>query len=520
MTSRVDEQAQPKHLRSVAERLNIFQDVEAREQAFEHHARDLTNNLFILLRAAGFYDLENQALEQPYELFLRSVSGLYELVRASIIMRLSDGNFFVNRRQVKVDFSTFQNTRYLIKIFDFLEINELTFEPEISKGDLKQLLTTFVRLVRDKRGHFRDTLIPNITARKLKIGEVHSLLTAREGPKQVASWYAKTTFVTQHYYHDTAHGRVPEYALLKRSLLELIELPIQSTPLLGSLHLLSASEEIGGVVAIQSVEAAGLTQVIAEALQLPPEDRLTLATAAVQLFQGWTLLRDHPVDYASTGSTKEIFERLESPRADLKVRRNEIIRTLLNLGGINESVLQRIMITFEAQRSIKNRDDHATSRAKRSYPSEVKSLHHQIDSEGYPRGLSRSFLSDIVYGAHLFASERRLRGSDEAMRALRSASLLDEVKQGFFQTLGAYPPSTPVEMTDGSYAIVTQCYGDQVRQVVPVTRGTDLHQMRCAEPVQLRPTSPVQVKRSLTSAEQATHLSRDCVRALIFSHPT
>ena len=110
-TSFSGNQTQTQQLHSVAERLNVFQDLEARERTFEQCARDITNHLFILFRSAGLYDLDNQALDQPFEAFLRSINVLYELLRSPVTLRMNDGNFFVNRRQVKVDFSTFQNTR-------------------------------------------------------------------------------------------------------------------------------------------------------------------------------------------------------------------------------------------------------------------------------------------------------------------------------------------------------------------------------------------------------------------------
>ena len=103
----------------------------------------------------GLYDLDNQALDQSFNSLLQSISGLYDLMKSRIAIRLNDGNFFVNRRLVKVDFSTFQNTRYLIKIFDFLDINELNFEPQIKRSDLKQLLTAFVRVVKEKKNNLK-----------------------------------------------------------------------------------------------------------------------------------------------------------------------------------------------------------------------------------------------------------------------------------------------------------------------------------------------------------------------------
>ena len=48
-----DQQLGNQKLRSVAEKLNTFQSLEGREEVFDQLSRDLTNNLFILLRAAG-----------------------------------------------------------------------------------------------------------------------------------------------------------------------------------------------------------------------------------------------------------------------------------------------------------------------------------------------------------------------------------------------------------------------------------------------------------------------------------
>ena len=104
------------------------------------------------MRSASLYDLDNQALDQPYENLLNTVHKIYEIVKTNVQVRLMDGQFFVNRKQVKVDFSTYQNTRSLIKIFKHLDVNELLIQPEIERAHFKDMLHAFVDVVQHQKG--------------------------------------------------------------------------------------------------------------------------------------------------------------------------------------------------------------------------------------------------------------------------------------------------------------------------------------------------------------------------------
>ena len=129
----------PQELRSVAGRLNALQDLDGRDAKLNELSQKFTNTVFILLRSAGLYDLDNKALDQPYDEALRLVSELYALLREPLSLRALEGNVFLNRRQVKLDFSTFQNVRALIKAFEHLGVNELFVEPEVTRADLAAL---------------------------------------------------------------------------------------------------------------------------------------------------------------------------------------------------------------------------------------------------------------------------------------------------------------------------------------------------------------------------------------------
>ena len=496
---------------SVADRLNVFQSLEDRAQNFESLSRDLTNNLYILLRSAGLYDLDNQALDQPFESLLGSVSGLYELLKSDISIRLSDGNFFVNRRLVKLDFSTYQNARYLIKIFEFLEVNELCFKPTLSRSDLKQLLTAFVHLLKEKKNNFKDLNLPNIEARKLKIGEIHPLLQANTPTEEVAAWYATACFVTQNFYQDAAEGRAPQHSLLKRTVLNLIEFPTRQLSLLGRLDFLTESVERGELLFVHSVEAAGVTALITSTISLSDNLRLATTTAALQLFQGWSLLKEDQIKYNDPRAVKLIFEALEHPRERLTESRNEITRALLDLGGVSESVIQRIMITYEAQRGQVSQWYSGQETGGLSRPSRAIR-----GSRLYDSGLSKSFLTDIVYGAHLYCHLRRHHTPSKVWSIFKESGLSAEVEQVFYQSFGACPIGSRVELNNGKFALVTASSGDDVEEVVIVNGGHNPLKARAVERLAIRSTSPVQVERLITDP-QDKNLSYETARALIFS---
>lgn len=498
-------------IRSVADRLNVFQDLESKQESFDQLSRDLTNNLFILLRSAGLYDLENQALDQPFESLLNSISGLYEILKTHISIRMNDGNFFVSRRLVKLDFSTYQNARYLIKIFDFLDINELSFDPAISRGDLKQLLTGFVRVVKEKKNNFKDLKIPHIESRKLKVGEVHPLLKAKNGSEAIASWYATACFVTQNFYKDTHEGRSPQHSLLKRTVLDLIEFPSRQQPLLSRLDLLAENSSRGDILFIHSVEAAGITALISDTLALSPELKLALATAALQLFQGWSLLEDNQIAYNDPKALHKVFTALESPRDTLTEVRNHIVRSLLDLGGVSESVIHRIIVTFEAQRGRESQWSSSSDHQVYARPSRAIK-----NSTLYRNGLTRSFLTDIVYGAHLYCFLRRQHTVTDTWVAFKKANLASEVVDVFYQSIGAYPYGTRVELNNGKQAIITQCAGDIVEGIAIIKGGGHPLKAHVEDRMELRSTSPIKVEHIIDDADHHL-LNRETARALLFS---
>jgi len=487
-------------LQSVAGRLNALQALDARDQKLNGLSQELTNMLFILFRSAGLYDLENQALDQAYDGMLKAVGSFYELTRSAVAMRVIEGNVFINRRQVKLDFSTFQNVRALVKIFAFLDINELSFEPELTRADLAALLRAFVRIVRDRQGSIRDEALEHIRPKKLKIGRVHKLLLADGLAERVCAWYAVALSDTRAFYLDAAEGRVPPFSMLKRVAQSLVDLPPSCAPLLSCLQLL-APEEARGSLTQQSVEAAGLCVSLSSALELGPEVTSTLAGAALQLYQGWTLI-DHGIKVGERSGGERLLDLLETGAREgtLVEARQQLTRKMLELGGVNEAMIERVVMIYEAQSSSQRR----ATRRDAGRPSKASS-----GRELYTGGLTHGLLTDLVIGAHLFAQRRAERGPAEAARLLSASALSPLALKAFELALGPHPVASAVTLSDGGLALIYQTKHGAPTQLLRVQRREA--KLEAGELLTLRPTSPIQISGEAT-------LEPSLIAPLIFSH--
>ena len=111
-------------------------------------SRKLVNYLFVLMRSAAMHDLENEALNRPLEQMSDTLAQCFSGGLDKVEIALLDGNFFINGRLLQLDFSTFENTRYLRKISEYLDIAEISFSSVPSSIDLRALLDAFVRVLR------------------------------------------------------------------------------------------------------------------------------------------------------------------------------------------------------------------------------------------------------------------------------------------------------------------------------------------------------------------------------------
>ena len=82
-------------------------------------SRRIVNHLFVLLRSTAMHELSNDALSTPLAKMIEVVGIFFQKGADAVDVSLIDGNFFINGRLLQLDYSTFENTRYLKRIFEF-----------------------------------------------------------------------------------------------------------------------------------------------------------------------------------------------------------------------------------------------------------------------------------------------------------------------------------------------------------------------------------------------------------------
>ena len=126
------------------------------DEASLEQSRALINHIFVLMRSAAMHDLSNEALVRPFSQLRESLEGYFERSADSVEVYLVDGNFFINGRLLHLDFSTYENTRHLRRVFEFLNIDELKFTAPPTHDDLSRFIRAFVDVLANRQKGITD----------------------------------------------------------------------------------------------------------------------------------------------------------------------------------------------------------------------------------------------------------------------------------------------------------------------------------------------------------------------------
>jgi HD-GYP domain-containing protein (c-di-GMP phosphodiesterase class II) len=330
--------------------LDFLHGLDESEDRFDTLARQMTNNLFVLIRSAGMHDLENDAMNRPYDALVATVNELVQTYNEEVSLQIVDGNFFVNKRLVKLDFSSFQNARYLRRIFKYLEINQFLVTQEIRKDDLRGFLVAFLKVVRDGDGPIANFALNALRLRNISQTEAYEELRSEDDPRaHILSVYASGLLMLRQFTNDLRKGRAPRHAKVKRLCLELIDAPPSKHNLLLALVHLEAYK---GNLFCHMLNTAVLAIVFGTRLGLPRRQLLDMGMAAFHHDLGWALLGT--LERGGEGDDEALtmqginYIRDHSP-AEMEELRIKVARSLVRMGGFNELIINRLIVAYECQ---------------------------------------------------------------------------------------------------------------------------------------------------------------------------
>lgn len=403
-------------------------------------ARGLVNSLFVLLRMAGMHDLNNDALLRPMDTLSEVVGALHQVHGEDIVLRLADGNFFVNKRMVRLDYGTFQNVRYLERIFDFLNINEVTFKDGFDRQTMRQFAAAALAIIRVGHGYIEDQQLGDIRLRKMKVGEIDELRRDNDPRNRILGTYASGLLTMRQFIADLRHGRSPRHTLLKRLCLELIDLdPRYHSLLLALVHL----EAYKGSLFCHIMNTALLSLVFGQRLGLGRRQLVDLGLAAFHHDLGWALLVDDRLAEADDGfglMMSTINAVRDGDHDDLHRLRTQVARSLSRFGGFNEMVINRLIVAFECQ---------------------VPGGHASRDL--YFSDVDAAFMTEVVRIASAYdelttiTHDRPALLPDQAMRHIQDPTRDEfdpKLARLFAQSIGMYPVGTVVELDTSEVGLV------------------------------------------------------------------
>ncbi|MEZ4435655.1 MAG: hypothetical protein R3F65_24930 [bacterium] len=426
---------------ALAGALDFLQEIEAgHDERFGELSRGLTNQLFALMRTAGMHDLENDALHRPLRALEETVAAFFDSYGEQVHLALIDGNFFVNRRIVRLDFGSFQNIRYLRRIFEFLGVNEMSFLSPVGPGELKPFLRAFLDVIAGG-GDIKDTELGPIRLRMREEEQFDELRRGDDPRHRVLSIYASGLLMLRQFVNDLRKGRSPRHAKVKRLCLELIDVdPRHHGLLLALVHL----EAYKGNLFCHMLNTAVLALVFGGRIGLTREQLVDLGMAAFHHDLGWALLGTLDEGRAAETDVALTMEGINYARnhsaGEIGELRVKVARALVRLGGFNELIINRLIVAYECQ----------------------------IPEDAPPAGLyygdiGASFMTHVVRMASTYDELTTARNGEPPLRPDQAMKrILDDggmtydvfLAKLFANCLGGYPIGTLVELDSGEVGLV------------------------------------------------------------------
>ncbi|MEE2644938.1 MAG: hypothetical protein VYD19_08390 [Myxococcota bacterium] len=423
----------------LADKLSSLRTEDAAGEQLTVLSRGLANHFFILLRSASIYALDNAAMVRPREKLMASIEGLHQLLKAPLSLRLLDGNFFLNQRQLELDFGTYQNCRSLRRLFELLRVNEAHFPLSLRAADLEPLLNAFCAVTQDQAGSILSQDSGPIRFRRLEVGKLHPLLVSETESARVLSWFASALSSTQRFVDDLRSGRPLQFSILKRLALDGLNLGPTSWP---RLLMTSLFPEGTGSAARYMVDALALSVVLGGRLGLSIKERRLFSLVALQ--HPLILLFDHPE--AAEDFFPALLELLERPETELQERRLRGLHRFGERAGLSDELLQRLVLSFELFRGRHSQAPYFKAAAVEG--GKTSALYSQ-------KGLSAELFSELLRVSLFYLAHRQKAEPAEALHALkREESLSAEGRALFEQALGAYPIGSFVTLSDRREGLV------------------------------------------------------------------
>ncbi len=412
------------------------QDPEARLQIL---GRELVNRLFMLYRTGKVHDLSNQAVTAAIEALGKVLEAITEISDTVAIMAIGEG-FYLNRVLLKVEFSSFENFRYLSELLRKYQVAGFRFIGKPPPAEVRTLLEEMLRSSTDPSapGWLGNLKLPQITiisGSELSESERRTITPETlTDPHYLLRLYTKTLLSLKAFLGELEKGEFASISRLQRCIHEFVDATSEESTNLLSLASIRSS---GDYLAHHSVNCALLTLLVGRELGLTKHRLSDLGTSA--------LLHD----IGKVQIPREILEKkipLSDAEWDVLKKGNTLsLMQLIRLKGFNESALRRMLVAYE------------------------HTLEYGVEGTRQPTILSR-----IVALAHCYDAMTTSQSYRDAMLPHEALKLMaqEEGKKFdpvlfriFVKVVTSYPNGTLVLLDSKEIGVVVHTTGPRIRLI-------------------------------------------------------
>lgn len=412
-------------------------EAQGRNEELAQNGRKLALGVYVVLKSALLYDINNRFWERP-------LGALEEVVRwhfgdgvgKPLVLAAVEKALFLNGTLIRLDAGSYGAMRFVSRAFDQMGIQEMTFLGPLAAEDLRPL----VEVVRDAlKARSGEPLLANGVAGvrfSPKVKKDDEAEADKIDPKLAAvNAYANTAAACAEFRGAFLSGGNPSLVRLKRAGQELVTTAIRHPDLLVGLTQLA---RLRGTAAGHMVNSAAYALLLSRKLGLPRRSYGELALNAMLAPLGVAGRGRDGSPGAGGGEAEEASARVSAAVAMMR-----------RYGAVARPALVRSAIVHESTFSGEG-------------------------GQSYRLGMKPHLFSRVIAVAAAYDLALADALPDEALRRVvaqaRGGGLDQDVVALLSEVLGVYPVGSTVRLSDGTVGVVVQAPRDPTMRSSPIVR--------------------------------------------------
>lgn len=411
----------------------------ARNEELAVNGRKLALGIYVMLKSALLYDINNRFWERPLASLEDVIKWHFgEGVGKPLALASIEKALFLNGTLIRLDAGSYGAMRFVSRAFEQLGIEEIAFLGPLAGEDLRPLVLQFRDAIRARSGDpLFENVVPGVRILQRVVKERTDADADKIDPKIAAvNAFANAAASCAEFRGLFLSGGNPSLVRLKRAGQELVTTAIKLPDLLVGLTQLP---RLRGTAAGHMVNTAAYALLLSASLKLPRRSYGELALNAMLA----------PLGVSEKGNETTAATAEAQSRGDASARVSAAVGMMRRYGAVARPALVRSAIVYE---SGLGRDRDAA----------------------YRLGMKPHLFSRVIAVASAYDLALQEALPDEALRRVvaqtRGGGLDPDVVALLSEVVGVYPVGCTVRLSDGNIAVVVQAPKDPRQRSAPVVR--------------------------------------------------